>query len=79
MAGTAPVKEHFRSMLMQLLIFPQALKTKAKRDQQYLTIVKEFKADRTRHEEYVRRLVKFDECMIFPRKALMKALKSDSD
>ena len=61
--------------------FKAIKKTKAKRDQQYLTVVKEFKADRISHEEYVRRVVKIRRMHDLPktRKALMKALESDSD
>jgi len=54
---------------------------KAKRDQQYITVMKEFKADRINHDEYVRRIVKLRRMHDLPKskKALLKRLESDSD
>ena len=54
---------------------------KVKRDQQYITVMKEFKADRLTHEEYVRRIVKIRRKHDLPktRKAILRALHSDSE
>ena len=61
--------------------FKPIRKENAKRDKQYLTVVKEFKADRITHDEYVRRITKIRRMHDLPktRNALMRALESDSD
>ena len=56
-------------------------KEKLKRDAQCKAIINEFKAERIDHDEYVRRIVKWVRQKDLPKtkKALMRALASDSD